>query len=335
MRPLPLLVSHREERQSIDSLAADLNWSREEYGLAKRLYASRIPPLVNRKCLPYLFGVSSRLIAAMGRNPGRYYRIYSVKKVTGGTRRIEAPRRFLKVIQTWINTHICRHATMPDWVIGFVQGRNIFDNGKAHAPNKNLMVVDIQDFFPSVSLEMVKRVFVSMRLPTDVSDQLGKLCCLQGRLPQGAPSSPALANIVFKSADNLLQEQSAKWGCKYTRYADDLAFSGSRRFSQKDVERVKKIIGRFGFTINETKTRIVGQGGRQIITGLVVNRNALPPRTKRRLWRAIFHRASQHPREFTGRVSALFGVASFVNQFSPELAAEYFAIAGEVSRRRA
>lgn len=334
MRSLPLLISYPDELHSLESIANDLGFTEEQRELAMGLYAKRIPPLVHRKCLPYLFGVSARLIAAMEREPRRYYRIYSVKKATGGTRQIEAPRRFLKLIQIWINSHVLSHTEVPTCVIGFVKGRNIFDNAKVHAPNKNLMVIDIQNFFPSITLEKVTRVFDSLGLPPEVSLQLGRLCCLGSRLPQGAPTSPTLANVVFRPVDDTLQELTTEWNCKYTRYADDLAFSGSRRFSPKDVDQLAEIIERFGLSINHKKTRIIGQGGRQIVTGLVVNKNGLPLRAKRRLWRAIFHRASRHPHEFLDQASVLVGLASFVSQFSPNIAAKYKAIAEEVQRRR-
>lgn len=334
MRPLPLLVSHPEKPESVKDIGIDLGFDQGEIGLAMRLYAKRIPPLVNRGCLPYLFGVSGRLVASIERKPAPFYRIYSITKATGGKRQIEAPRRFLKLIQAWINTRICSHMYVPGCVIGFVKGRSIFDNGKVHARSKNLMVVDIKDFFPNVNLEKVGRVFSSLGLPEEVSLQLGRLCCLDGRLPQGAPTSPALANQVFREADELLKKEAKRWHCRYTRYADDLAFSGSRRFTQKDVARVGEIIGRFGFSINRKKTRIVGQGARQILTGLVVNRKALPPREKRRLWRAIFHKASEHPREFSNEVSTLIGIASYVNHFSPTLREKYMNIAMKVHRGR-
>ncbi|MBI2916472.1 MAG: RNA-directed DNA polymerase [Chloroflexi bacterium] len=333
MNPLPLLVSLPREPESIDVLAGELDLTPDERSLAVSLYSRGLPPLVHRKCLPYMFGVSPRLIAAMQKRAEHYYRRFTINKQGGGTRAIVAPRRFLKLIQTWINGHICSKERMPECVMGFVRGRSIFDNGRAHCKNKNVMVVDVKDFFPSVTLQQVEAVFASFGFPEEICRQLGGLCTLDGGLPQGAPTSPALANLVFLSVDERLSRQAAEWNCTYTRYADDIVFSGARHFISEDVACLREILRQGGFTINDRKTRIVGQGGRQTVTGLVVNGKALPPRSKRRRWRAMFHRAANHPHEFFDRARSLAGIAAFVNQYSSERATEYGRIAQEVREK--
>jgi len=335
MSHLPLLVSFADDAHSIDLLAAELAWDDGKSALARHLWESRLPPLVDTACLPYLFGVSAKLISAMGLFPKRYYRLFQRPKKGGGTRQIESPRRFLKVIQWWINDHILSHEQLPQYVVGFVRGKNIFHNGSPHAPNKNLMVIDIADFFPNVHIERVIDLFQSFGFPDGVSRQLARSCCLDERLPQGAPTSPSLANLVFLPADEELARLAATWECDYTRYADDLAFSGSRRFTSGDMSEVENVLSRYGFSPNERKSRIVGAGARQIVTGLVVNVRPQPPRWKRHLWRAMFHRASKHPNEFSDRKEVLTGIAAFVNQFNPKLAEEYRGVAEEVRRRAA
>jgi len=333
MSGLPLLVSFPDEPGSVVLISKELRWSQEQLGLAHALYERRLPPLTDNNALPYMFGVSSKLISAMGVFPHRYYRIFEVRKRGGGSRRIEAPRRFLKVIQWWINDHILSRQQMPAYVVGFVKGKSIFDNGEQHAPGKNLMVVDIEDFFPSVPMAKVIQLFQSLNFPEPVSHQLARLCCLEERLPQGAPTSPAIANLVFLPADEELARLANGWACEYTRYADDLAFSGSRHFTNGDMLEVGGVLKRHGFIANTSKSRIVGAGARQIVTGLVVNVRPQPPRWKRHLWRAMFHRAWKHPYEFSDRVERLAGIAAFVNQFNPKLAEEYRGVAEEVLRR--
>jgi len=335
MSHLPLLVSFPDDAHSIDLLATELEWDDGNSALARRLWESRLPPLVDTACLPYLFGVSAKLISAMGLFPKRYYRLFQRPKKGGGTRQIESPRRFLKVIQWWINDHILSRQQMPAYVVGFVKGKSIFDNGEQHARGKNLMVVDIADFFPSVPMTKVIQLFQSLNFPEPVSHQLARLCCLEERLPQGAPTSPAIANLVFLPADEELARLANGWACEYTRYADDLAFSGSRRFSKEDLAEVGEVLRRYGFSVSESKARIVGARARQILTGLVVNVKPQPPRWKRRLWRAMFHRASKHPHEFSDRAQRLAGIAAFVNQFNPKLAEEYRGVSEEVRRRAA
>lgn len=335
MAGLPLLVSFPDEKSSISLLAHELEWSRTDAKLAARLYQRGLPPLVGTSCLPFLFGVSLRLMAAMEHRPiPTHYRIFAIPKRGGGVRTIEAPRRFLKTVQSWIYQHILFSQKLRSEVKGFVAGRGIFDHAKAHRKGRNLLVVDIRNFFPSIGVATVVGVYEQIGFPSPVANQLARLCCLEGRLPQGAPTSPMLANISFRPVDENLTTLAKKWDCKYTRYADDLAFSGVRRFSSRDIASVGKILRYHGFAINESKSRRIGAGGRQLVTGLVVNRKAHPVRWKRRLWRATFHRASKHPAEFSERISYLRGVAAFVNQYDAELAKEYGKIVDVVGAHR-
>lgn len=331
MSSLSLLVSFPDEPGSLEILASQLGWDSQAVSVAQRLYAKRLPPLADTSALPYIFGVSPKLFSAMGRAPARYYRRFSRAKRGGGSRDIEAPRRFLKVIQRWINEHVLSSVELPPCVLGFVRGSNIFDNGKLHTDGKNLMVVDIRDFFPSVQRKEIDGLFNDLGFPPPVAKQLGSLCSYDERLPQGAPTSPAIANGVFRAADAKLAKLATSWDCEYSRYADDLAFSGPKNFTKADVKRVETVVKRYGFAINPSKTRRIGPGGCQIVTGLVVNITAQPPRWKRRLWRAMFDRASKHPREFFEREPRLRGIAAFVNQYDSTLASEYRAVADMVA----
>ncbi|MBN1367296.1 MAG: RNA-directed DNA polymerase [Dehalococcoidales bacterium] len=253
-----------------------------------------------------------------------------MSKRAGGYRRIEAPKRFIKVIQKWIYFYILCTRELPETVTGFVRGKNIFSNAKLHIPNKNLMVVDIKDFFPTINNKEVYEVFKSFGFPWRVCTLLSDLCSLNGRLPQGAPTSPALANLVFKPVDLELQDLAKRWNCTYSRYADDIAISGNNTFSNKDIKSISDILKQWGFNINHKKTRIVGSGGSQILTGLVVNTSGLPPRNKRRRWRAMFHQASVNPLKYSGKSQSLKGLASFVKEYNPKLSSQYFNIASLV-----
>lgn len=331
MSQLSLLISLPDTEESLDLLAAALDFTEEELALAKSLLIRGLPPLVKPQCLPYLFGISHQLIGLMEKFPERFYRSFDLRKSGGGFRHIQAPRRFLKTIQRWILNYICSQGDLSENVFGFVKGRSIFDNAKVHAKNRNLMVIDVSDFFPSITFSQVEAVFKSFGFPNRVAHQLSALCCLGEYLPQGAPTSPAIANLVFKPVDDRLTKLATNWGCNYSRYADDLAFSGPELFSNAQKSAVEEVLTSFGFSINKKKSRIIGQGGRQVVSGLVVNSNVLPLRTIRRCWKATFHRASKHPEEFVGQVARLLGIASFVNQFSQETSTKYKGIAKRVS----
>jgi retron-type reverse transcriptase len=330
MVSVPLLVSFSTSEESLKIIAKELNFNESEIKIAESLTGKGFPPLVKSAVLPYLFGISHRLIGLMEMSPERFYRTFSIEKSGGGTREIKAPRVFLKIIQRWIYEHICLREALDDCVTGFVRGKNIFDNGLVHSKNRNLMVIDIKNFFPSITFNQVKIVFIGLGFPERVAYQLTALCCLGGQLPQGAPTSPVLANMVFKPTDSDLLALSKEWGCSYTRYADDLAFSGSKVFTNEDKAKVGAILEGAGFLINESKSRIIGPGGRQILAGLIVNTNVLPPRVLRRRWRATFYQATKRPGDFQDKSKSLFGIAAFVNQYSPKAASTYREIASNV-----
>ena len=192
------------------------------------------------------------------------------------------------------------------------------------------MVIDIEDFFPSITRYKVTKLFKQLGFPALVSYRLSGLCTLDGRLPQGAPTSPALANLIFQPVDLRLSQLANDWECAYTRYADDIAFSGNSSFDSKYIYQVADILHKHHFKVNMSKSRIIGSGGRQLLAGLVVNQAGLPPRYKRMRWRAVFHQAKMHPEQFVGRSDMLKGIAAFVNAYDPSLAKSYFQISQEV-----
>lgn len=328
---LPSYISLQYAEDLIGTIQKELGLDSDEISKARELLDKNLPPLAKPEVLSFLFGISNRFIYSMSRSAEQYYRVYKVSKRTGGTRQIEAPRRYLKLIQRWIHFYILRTHELPPTVTGFVPGKNIFSNAEPHIPPKNLMVLDIKDFFPSVGWKEVVSVFKSFGFPRKVSILLAGLCTFESRLPQGAPTSPTLANLTFLPVDSALQDLAINWDCMYTRYADDLAFSRDIPFSRKDMREVSKIVRQWGFHINYKKSRIIGSGGRQILAGLVVNTSGLPPRYKRRRWRAKFHQAAYKPTEYLGQSSELKGIAAFVNEYNEELSTNYFNIADKIT----
>lgn len=330
MTHLPFALSLEYAEDLISALDADFNFNQHELSKAKALLESSLPPLVRPELLAFLFGVSDRLIMSMSRYPQNYYRTYEIEKKSGGYRTIEAPRRFLKIVQRWIHIHILLKQSLPPYVTGFVPTRNIFSNSQPHLPHKNLMVVDIRNFFPSIKRYKITHFFEQLGFPSPVSYCLSGLCTLRQGLPQGAPTSPALANLIFQPVDSRLYQLAKDWDCAYTRYADDIAFSGNTTFHNNHISKVAEILSSYQFKVNSTKSRIVGSGGRQLLTGLVVNQTGLPPRYKRMRWRAIFHQAKMHPERFVGHSSMLDGFSAFVNEYDPVLAKSYFEISQRV-----
>ncbi len=331
MHYLPPYLSLAYNRNILETLKKEFDLNKKELSKAEELINSNLPPLVKPEILSFLFGVSYVFVKTMSSNSEKYYRTYKISKRSGGYRRIEAPRRFLKLIQRWVYVNILNTRELPSCATGFVKGKNIFSNAEPHKPNKNLMVIDIKDFFPTINYQEVYSVFKTFGFPSKVLALLTGLCTLNSRLPQGAPTSPVIANLFFNPIDLALQDLAKGWDCCYTRYADDIAFSGNTPFSHKDIKAVSAVLQEWGFSINPKKTRIIGSGGRQILTGLVVNTAGLPMRDKRRRWRAMFHQASLAPSKYAGKSQKLEGIASFINEYDSKLAAKYFDVANKVA----
>lgn len=330
MRALPLLVTNENKISVVLAMSRELGSDVGSEDLAVHLFETGLPPLASTSWLPFLFGVSPKLVGAMSGRSQPYYRTFRLNKKRGGHRDIVAPRRFLKTIQRWLLVHVVEKLPVASCAHGFVRDRSIFSNASVHVGSRNLLNIDIEDFFPSVSERQVLDVLGYFPFPDAVKSQLTGLCTLGRRLPQGAPTSPALANAVFRNLDIALSSKAFEWGVEYSRYADDISFSGDRKFTNGDVRLIAEVLGDSGFRINSGKTSIRGAGQRKVVAGLVVNEVARPTREKRRLWRAVFDRAQKHPKEFIDRREELKGIAAFVAQYDPMLSKRYSDIAEEI-----
>jgi RNA-directed DNA polymerase len=221
---------------------------------------------------------------------------------------------------------------LPPFVTGFVPGRSLLANAVAHVGQKYVVKIDIKDFFPSVPSKKVQDEFRSFGYPEKVTSLLTNLCTWRAGLPQGAPTSPYLANLVFLPCDRKLKEWADRAGVTYTRYADDLTFSSTEPMDAVTVDLVD-LIGTFGFRVNPKKTRSWHPGQRLITTGMVVNEKAHPPRRFRRRLRAIFHQASLDHHRFKSESRRLLGWAAFVNMYDGKRGQDYLRIARSVTEK--
>lgn len=225
--------------------------------------------------------------------PLRHYRYRALSRRSGGLRLIEAPKPRLKELQRHVLDRILNGVPAHPAVHGFVKGRSIKTFTAPHVGQRVVLRMDLRDFFPSFSGARVQSFFRTVGYPESVADLLGGICtnsvpvdaCGQlgdartlysrPHLPQGAPTSPALANACFYRADRRLAGLAKSAGAEYTRYADDLAFSGGEKFDRcvtRFSTHVAAILHEEGFAVNHRKTRITRQGVRQHLAGLVTNR---------------------------------------------------------------
>jgi RNA-directed DNA polymerase len=289
-----------------------------------------IPPLVNPKFFAYILGVSPKLIYAMVHVPSRYYRTFAIPKRTGGTRTISSPRVFLKAIQKWLMINVLYKRSLPGHVTGFTPHKSILDNATFHVGKQHLVRIDIEDFFPSIGLGEVETIFRSFGYKQEVVNLLSRLTLLNGELPQGAPTSPYLANLVFLPSDETIEALATERNITYSRYADDLTFSSDEPFDGDFLLRIENVIGGAGFRINREKFLKVGKGQRHITTGFVVNEKVHPSRTFRRRLRAKFHEAADDPQAFQKDYHRMQGWAAYVNMYDKELGQSYLAIARKI-----
>jgi hypothetical protein len=235
----------------------------------------------------------------------RHYRFKILTKQSGSLRLIEAPKSRLKLMQRKILDEILGKIPPHQSVHGFVPGRSIKTFVAPHVAKRVILRMDVQDSFPSFPAARIQALFRTMGYPEPVADRLGGICTsatprdvwsraafgedefhlwearheaewLYSRrhLPQGAPTSPALANLCFYRLDCRLAGLAKAAGANYTRYADDLAFSGGEEF-ESGVERfsihVAAILHEEGFRVRHRKTRIMRRGVRQHLAGVVAN----------------------------------------------------------------
>ena len=226
------------------------------------------------------------------RNKEVRYNTFDILKKNGSKRQIDAPVKSLKRIQRAVNLILSTVYQPTQSATGFVKGKNLLDNAKPHVGKFYLYNVDLKDFFPSIKYGRVKAVLQipPYNLSEELATIVGNLCCNEGRLPQGAPTSPILSNMVCNRLDRKLTGLAKKHKASYTRYADDLTFSAHTNvFKDEDAFRsdLEKIINEQGFKINNDKTRLQGSGFRQEVTGIIVNNKANLERKKIRNTRSI------------------------------------------------
>lgn len=244
---------------------------------------------VNRYSLPYVassahiaayLGVSPSLVRQIIHKPAYHYREFSLKKASGGQRLISTPKTYLKVLQWWIADNILNKFPLDDCVHGFRIGRSYFTNAKAHSNSRHILNVDIKSFFDNIKASDISNVFSALGYPEGGCLALAALTSKDGVAPTGAPTSPMIANAIFKGIDKSLVSFAAEKGLIYTRYADDLTFSAQDWIDNSFVEEISKIVMSGGFELNPKKTRFMGPGNRQEVTGLVTNDGIALPRVQ-------------------------------------------------------
>jgi retron-type reverse transcriptase len=218
------------------------------------------------------------------------YRTLSLPKPGGGTREILDPCPPLKFAQRKILRGILDGVILHQACHGFRREHSILTNARPHEKREVVVCMDLRDFFPSITFPRVFGVFRLLGFRPADAGLFARLTTWNGFLPQGAPTSPQIGNIICRKLDRRLFGLAESLGATYTRYADDLTFSGPVGILKR-LRTVRRIVQEEGFSVAEEKTRIMRQGSRQKVCGVVVNERAHLPRETRRRIRAMIHRA--------------------------------------------
>ncbi len=293
--------------------------------------------------------------------PIDHYRRFTIPKRSGGARQISAPRPHMKAAQTQILRLILDFVPLHKAAMAFRPGRNIGDNAAVHSHAESggpavVLRVDLQDFFPSITFKRIAGVFAQLGYNGGVATLLALICTEAPRVaatldgntshvalgarfvPQGAPSSPALTNILCRRLDSRLTGMATAYGFSYTRYADDLVFSSAKNDDAIRLQKgVLQILEDENLAVNSDKIAIERRGHRQSVTGLIVNGpwGPRPSRRDLRRFRAVMHDIETHGTDAVSEKmeqSALCwarGYLAFVHMCAPELAAKLRAKYGQ------
>jgi len=315
----------------------------------ERAAENELPPLDSPRQLAEALGLTIPQLRwlAFHRDAARrvHYRRFTIPKRDGSERAIWAPMPRLKAAQHWILRNVVERLPVHGAAHGFLAGRSILSNAEAHRDPKLVVRIDLKDFFPTVTLRRVKGLFRKAGYREHVATLLALICTESPReivehegetyyvalgprcLPQGAPTSPAITNALCRRLDRRLSGLARRQGWRYTRYADDLTFSRpSRSEGPPGVGRligsVRLVVEAEGFRVHESKTAVGRRGGRQAITGLVVNGD-LPPRAsreyRRNLRAAVHNLAAGKAGPDAEPPHVLAGRAAFVAMTAPKL----------------
>ena len=242
-----------------------------------------------------------------GRAASDRYKRFTIAKRSGGRRTILAPAFDLKLVQRKLATQLADIYPLRDVVYGFATGRSIVGNARRHLLCRHVLNVDLSNFFPTINYGRVRGLFISLGAGRDAATTLAQICCHEKSLPQGAPTSPILSNMICAKMDRELLALAKQHHCVYTRYADDLTFSKKTGVFPIELARIddddkrtilgkalREVIETNGFAPNLRKIWLFSRMFRQMVTGLVVNAKLNVRREWVRQLRAMIHAWKAH-----------------------------------------
>lgn len=257
---------------------------------AKNLTEKRLPVIYDEKHFSQLVGVNLEYLLSAANSQKHFYRHFTIPKRNGKARKISEPLPVLKDVQYYILNNILKKTSCSIYAKAYKSGATLKGNAKFHRKQPVLVKLDLKDYFNSLHESRVFQLFhESFGYGKSVSTLMSKLCTLDGGLPQGAPTSPYLSNLLTsKMDDEIYKFCSSNGNLRYTRYADDISISGSMNPSDI-ISGVSRIVSEHHLQINKSKTAVIRPHKRQVVTGVVVNNKIQAPKDYRRSIRFEMH----------------------------------------------
>ena len=283
--------------------------------------------LYSFQLLPWeMWGLEESLscLYILSNHPEDHYRSLWIPKRRGGYRRLDVPDPLLMQVQKNILHHILDGFSVSEAASAYQKNVSAAQAAALHRGKKLVLKLDIRDFFGSITFPLVLgRGFPAAYFPQEVRTLLASLCCLHQHLPQGAPTSPALSNLVMKPFDAHMLAWCGERGISYTRYCDDMTFSGDFKPASV-IGKTTGFLETMGMELNREKTVISSQAERQTVTGITVNQVCQLPRDTRRKLRQEVHRVLRYgtgetdPAQSVRCLERLLGRVSYLLQVRPD-----------------
>lgn len=211
------------------------------------------------------------ILYTISNKPEKFYTSKYINKKDGTKRELLVPKPILKSIQENILNNILYGLKISKYACAYTPNKKLVDNAYPHIDKKVILKLDIKDFFTNITFENIYKSLPNSILPKEVKVLLVKLCTYYDYLPQGAPTSPYLSNLALKNFDEYIGRYCEDRKISYTRYCDDLTFSGD--FNIKNLKnKVKVFLEEMGYNLNEKKTKVIRNNNRQLVTGIIVNK---------------------------------------------------------------
>ncbi|MDR3598569.1 retron St85 family RNA-directed DNA polymerase [Clostridium sp.] len=317
-------------KKNFSKLAKENNFTNdyinESLIYAKNLFDKNVPIIYDQIHLSRLLGFSEEYLYKVSNASAKFYRYFEIPKKNGKTRKIAEPLPNLKEIQRWILEEILYKFKVSDYSKAYVKERSIRDNARFHRGQKMVLSMDITDYFNNIKFEKVYGFFLEIGYKEDVSVMLANLCCLKRSLPQGASTSPALSNLITVKLDNRIAGFTKKNNIRYTRYADDMTFSGEFECG-KIIRFVKRVLLDQGLSLNDNKTRVRYYYEKQEVTGIIVNEKLQAPISLRKKLRQDMYYIEKYglnshlakiQNTKANYIKHLLGIANFILFINPK-----------------